>query len=222
METLEDIRHSSDFYAGDQTSFTVKTPKYTLPGKYDPTLYLKKFNLNGKVLILFPSYGGLINEVSDLYETFYYEPRLQYKKGLSRILAVIKSPATEVLNINNKYDTAIWSEGFEQIPDPLTILDKVIENVSTLFIEIVHGQQEIMNGNSVRPTEQTFKKYLNSKNVTFEVMPGRLENRTIYKISKIVKQDPNLTNPLKMVDATVPIVEDPDSKQKRKKIKKSK
>lgn len=203
------LRHSSNFTAGDQGSFLIPIirGKVELPGKYDPATYLDRLELKklSTVGVVFPGNGGLCAEALDRGAKVVWaiEPRNQYTRALVSVSNILmdagKSGFALVTDLNmakdasgnGRFDTVIWSEGLEQVTNPVDALTSIFSTVKpggSLYIEVTHGSQEIPQGrvNSWRPKEEAFVKLVNGLfgEVSLRAMVGRLDRRIIYQITR--------------------------------------
>lgn len=205
------LRHSSNFTAGDPGSFMVPIirGKVELPGKYDPATYYERLELKkvSSVGVVFPGNGGLCAEAIDRGAKFVWaiEPRNQFARSLVSVSNMLMNAGKGGLSFiadlsiakdatgNGRFDTVIWPEGLEQVTDPVESLQNVYSTVKpggSLYIEVTHGNQEIPQGsvNSWRPKEEAFVKLINALfgDVAIRAMVGRLEKRIIYQITRPV------------------------------------
>lgn len=203
------LRYSSNFTAGNAGSFLVPIIKgqIELPGKYDPAVYfdfLELFKLTN-IAIVFPGNGGLCVEAIHRGATTVWaiEPRDQYNRVITAVSSFMvtagKSGFSILTNTNDskdttghgRFDVVVWSEGLDQITDPVLALKNVFSMVKPggrLFIEVTHGTHEIPKGfiNSWKPKEEAFVALLKTLlgDVTLRAMRGRLEKRVIYEITR--------------------------------------
>lgn len=203
-ELATKLKHSSMFSAGDNGSFSLPFIKneFELPGKYSPSTYLESLQVKdlGDVAVFFAGNGGLCVEAlnRDANSVCAVEPRLQYSKAIKEVslitgLASNKTFSVEStwLNAEPKFDTIIWSEGFDQLGNPIETLGSVYSSLregGKLLLEVAHGEHKMPEGliNSWRPQEKVFVEALNKAcpKAIVRSMRGRLERRTIYEILK--------------------------------------
>jgi Methyltransferase domain len=214
---VEKFRRSSGFTSGDPGSFTVPILKglIELPGKYDPAAYFNKLELTtiSNVAIVFPGNGGLCAEAIHRGATNVWaiEPRNQFNRALVALnffmLDAGKSGFSMISSLDSVgsdlFDLIVWPEGLEQVSDPAAALKSVFAMLSPggrLFIEVVHGLQEIPQGktNSWRPKEEAFVKLLSTLfgEITARSMKGRLDKRTIYELTRPLPKQKQETKPV--------------------------
>jgi hypothetical protein len=201
-QEIEKFRKSNIFTPGDPTSFSVKlNDEFTLPGKYDPVGWLDGYGVDarGNVAVICAANGGLAVELSrrGAVTVTTFEPRSQYFAALDAItkfyVAAGGKPITVIRSMPKSpsptYDTIVWSEGLEQLRDPILPLKEALACLAPggkLYIEVIHGT----NGpcpakiNSWKPTPQGFEE-------TIKALPdvkvaatkkGRKDLRTVYII----------------------------------------
>lgn len=204
---VDKFRHSSSFSPGDPGSFIVPIIKgaIELPGKYDPAAYLDRLELKStsNIAVIYPGNGGLCAEAIHRGATTVWavEPRNQFNKSLCSLntfmlnagkLGFSLLTSLEITPVDGIFDVVVWPEGLEQVNDPAYALKCALSMLKIggrLFIEVVHGQQEIPQGkiNSWRPKEEAFVKLLQLlfADAPLRAMKGRLDRRFIYEITKI-------------------------------------
>lgn len=203
-QEVEKFRKSNSFTPGDPTSFSIKlNDEVSLPGKYDPTGYLDGYGIEtkGYVAIIHGANGGLAVEAirRGAKSVLVYENRNQYFKALEGVNAFCLTALSRAFNISRfmpetttkdaDFDTIIWSEGMEQLPNPIQPIKAVLSRLAPsgkLYIEVIHGT----NGpcpaliKSWKPKPESFEE-------TIKAIPdvkivgskkGRKDLRTVYTI----------------------------------------
>lgn len=225
---VEAFRRTNAFTPGDAGSFSIPLIRgeIELPGKYDPKKYLYDLQImdltDKRVAVMFPGNGGLCIEAINLgaVDVWAVEPRNNYAKALSTfstMISQVKGRAfttaanlNEFVEMNGKFDVVLWSEGLEQLKNPVAILTsvwKLLAPGGKLFIEVVHGEHEIPTRaiNQWKPKEAVFAQVLKGiiGDAPVRSMNGRLQRRTIYEVTNPVQTPPAPTTTQPGIDVEV-------------------
>lgn len=206
-DQVDNFRRTNAFTPGDAGSFSIPLVRgqVELPGKYDPAPYLDKLEIKSpkRVAVMFAGSGGLCVEAINRGATNVWavEPRNNYVKALTVISDMVSQVKgygfSTAVNLNEfadfagTFDTVIWSEGLEQLKNPVVTLEgswKLVAPGGKLFMEVVHGEQGIPTGSINRwtPKEAVFAELLKTLvgDASVRIVNGRLQRRLIYEVTK--------------------------------------
>lgn len=199
---VKTFAQSSAFTSGDPFSFSVKiTDDISLPGKFEPSKYLNTITsaIDGRVAVVCPGNGGLCVELLRRggLEVIAFEPRNQFWKSLDAVAEFYKSVNGKTFDIidklpvedSGKFNTVIWSEGLDELRDPLGPLTEILGCLvpqGRMFIELAHGSHKASPEaiNSWRPSPEAFAETIEAieNAVIVDKAPGRNDSRATYTI----------------------------------------
>lgn len=217
QQEVEKLTSSSSFRRGDPTTFSVSILKdeLLLPGPSDPDTYGKllcnKFKLgdlkDARVMVVGAGNCGLVAWALEqgASEVLAVEPRFRFEQIVDKVLVLLGEthPETERRSYRGwpsgdmssigKWDFILWPEGAEECTRPaevLTALADLLKPSGVMIVEITHGSQQIATGkvNAFKPSRDAWRRLCKqlTGNDPLEV-PGRGENRAIYRLGRNVK-----------------------------------
>lgn len=229
---VRQFAQSSSFTSGDPFSFSIKiTDDVSLPGKFDPANYLNAVtsSIEGRVAVVCPGNGGLCVELlrRGAQEVIAFEPRNQFWKSLDAVSKFYNSVHGKTFEIidklpveeSGKFNTVIWSEGLDELRDPMKPLTEVLGCLvprGRLFIELSHGTHKAAPEaiNSWRPSPEAFAETIEGiENVAVKLRAeGRNASRTTYTIQN-TEDEPILIIPEPESGSEIEARSEPDTSE---------